>query len=157
MVPSSIPLSSLALPSVTVSPLLASRSAVPLTLCLLTITTPREVNLSLCSTDRVTITVLTHWNCTAGLDEASHFVWTDLLETDFFHLDNISKDTDWQVQNYSVTAQESRGPLGYVFSRDRPDNMPSKFALSCKDSHTDKFKDQLRSERCYPQSYPRRK
>ncbi|KAJ5046724.1 uncharacterized protein L3040_003956 [Drepanopeziza brunnea f. sp. 'multigermtubi'] len=50
--------------------------------------------------------------------DAIPFVWTDLLETDFFHLDSIARDTDWDVQNYSVTAQAARGPLGMRFLLD---------------------------------------
>ncbi|PBP27872.1 glycoside hydrolase, family 16 [Diplocarpon rosae] len=46
---------------------------------------------------------------------ATPFVWTDLLETDFLHLDDISKDTDWSLQNYSVSAQADRGPFGMRF------------------------------------------
>ncbi|KAK2627352.1 hypothetical protein QTJ16_003318 [Diplocarpon rosae] len=46
---------------------------------------------------------------------ATPFVWTDLLETDFLHLDEISKDTDWSLQNYSVSAQADRGPFGMRF------------------------------------------
>lgn len=47
-----------------------------------------------------------------NLAAATSHVWTDLLETDFLHLDDIAKDTDWQRQNYSVTAQSARGPFG---------------------------------------------
>ncbi|CAL3969131.1 unnamed protein product [Diplocarpon coronariae] len=46
---------------------------------------------------------------------ATPFVWTDLLETDFLHLDDISKDTDWSLQNYSVSAHADRGPYGMRF------------------------------------------
>lgn len=46
------------------------------------------------------------------LAKATPYVWTDVLETDFFHLDDITKDTDWQIQNYSVSAKAARGPFG---------------------------------------------
>ena len=39
-------------------------------------------------------------------------LYTDLLESDFLHLPNITKDTDWQPQNYTVTAANARGPYG---------------------------------------------
>ncbi len=37
---------------------------------------------------------------------------TDLLETDFLHLANITVDTDWQPQNYTVSPVDARGPYG---------------------------------------------
>jgi hypothetical protein len=40
------------------------------------------------------------------------YVFSDILETDFLHLDDVSQDTDWQVQEYNVTAKVSRGPYG---------------------------------------------
>ncbi|KAL9100923.1 MAG: hypothetical protein Q9163_003759 [Psora crenata] len=39
-------------------------------------------------------------------------LFTDLLETDFLHLANITRDTDWQPQNYTVTPALARGPYG---------------------------------------------
>ena len=39
-------------------------------------------------------------------------LYTDLLETDFLHLPNITTDTDWQPQNYTVTPAAARGPYG---------------------------------------------
>ena len=39
-------------------------------------------------------------------------LYTDLLETDFLHLANTTSDTDWQPQDYTVTAELSRGPYG---------------------------------------------
>ncbi|KAH7418932.1 glycoside hydrolase family 16 protein [Cadophora sp. MPI-SDFR-AT-0126] len=54
----------------------------------------------------------------ANLATATPYVWTDLLETDFLHLDDIAKDSDWQRQNYSVTAQAARGPYGMQFDSD---------------------------------------
>lgn len=38
--------------------------------------------------------------------------YTDLLETDFLHLKNISINTDWSSQNYTVTPAAARGPWG---------------------------------------------
>lgn len=40
------------------------------------------------------------------------YVFSDLLETDFLHLANISLNTDWRRQEYNVTAKASRGPYG---------------------------------------------
>lgn len=39
-------------------------------------------------------------------------LYTDLIETDFLHLANITDDTDWQPQNYTVTPELARGPYG---------------------------------------------
>ncbi|RDW94809.1 glycoside hydrolase family 16 protein [Coleophoma crateriformis] len=43
------------------------------------------------------------------------YVFTDLLESDFLHITNISLDTDWQPQSYNVTAEASRGAYGTGF------------------------------------------
>jgi len=45
---------------------------------------------------------------------ANTFVFTDLIESDFLHIKNVSLDTDWRRQNFSVTAEAARGPYGYV-------------------------------------------
>jgi hypothetical protein len=39
-------------------------------------------------------------------------IFTDILETDFLHLSNVSLDTDWVRQNYSVSAVKARGSYG---------------------------------------------
>jgi hypothetical protein len=39
-------------------------------------------------------------------------VFTDVIESDFFHLKNVEIDTDWSVQNYNVSAPAARGPYG---------------------------------------------
>lgn len=39
-------------------------------------------------------------------------LYTDLIETDFLHLQNITTDTDWDPQEYKVPADEARGPYG---------------------------------------------
>lgn len=39
-------------------------------------------------------------------------LYTDLIETDFLHLPNITTNTDWQAQNYTVTPELARGPYG---------------------------------------------
>lgn len=43
---------------------------------------------------------------------SSPVVFTDLIESDFLHIRNVAKDTDWRRQNYSVTAEAGRGPYG---------------------------------------------
>jgi hypothetical protein len=40
------------------------------------------------------------------------YIVTDLLESDFLHLANISLDTDWTRQGFNVTPAVSRGPYG---------------------------------------------
>ena len=39
-------------------------------------------------------------------------LYTDLIETDFLHLKNITTDTDWIPQNYTVSPELARGPYG---------------------------------------------
>ena len=39
-------------------------------------------------------------------------LYTDLIETDFLHLTNLTADTDWQPQNYTTTADASHSPYG---------------------------------------------
>lgn len=47
----------------------------------------------------------------AVIDGSTH-TFTDLLESDFLHLQNISLDTDWIRQNFTVTAVDARGLYG---------------------------------------------
>ncbi len=42
----------------------------------------------------------------------SDTVFTDMVETDFLHLTNITDAIDWQVQEYNVTRKNARGPFG---------------------------------------------
>jgi len=39
-------------------------------------------------------------------------LYTDILETDFLHLLNVTEDMDWQPQKYTVTPENARGPYG---------------------------------------------
>ena len=48
-------------------------------------------------------------------DSAVSYVFTDLIESDFLHIANISLDTDWRRQSYNVTAGAARGPYGENF------------------------------------------
>ena len=52
-----------------------------------------------------------HAACECGYKVAST-LYTELLETEFLHLPNITTDTDWQPQNYTVSSALSRGPYG---------------------------------------------
>ncbi|KAI4129088.1 MAG: hypothetical protein LQ347_003913, partial [Umbilicaria vellea] len=52
-----------------------------------------------------------HANCECGYT-VNATLYTDLLETDFLHLPNITLDTDWELQNYTVSAADARGPYG---------------------------------------------
>ena len=52
-----------------------------------------------------------HSECECGYTVNST-LYTDLLETDFLHLADITADTDWQPQNYTVTPELARGPYG---------------------------------------------
>ncbi|KAM3083755.1 hypothetical protein ACMFMF_001121 [Clarireedia jacksonii] len=49
-------------------------------------------------------------------NSAEPYVFTDLIESDFLHLPNITKDTDWRRQSFNKTAAEGRGPYGMNFN-----------------------------------------
>ena len=59
-------------------------------------------------------------NCECGYTAAigssslqtSSFLFTDIIESDFLHIANISLDTDWRRQNFTVTPEAGRGPYG---------------------------------------------
>ncbi|MCJ1305849.1 hypothetical protein MMC08_008666 [Hypocenomyce scalaris] len=57
------------------------------------------------------LTPLAHADCECGYTVSSA-LYTDLLETDFLHLPNITLDTDWEPQNYTVSPAAARGPYG---------------------------------------------
>jgi hypothetical protein len=60
-------------------------------------------------------------DCQCGYSLAinsSSYVFTDLLESDFIHLADISLDTDWSRQGYNVSATASRGQYGESFQTD---------------------------------------
>jgi len=42
----------------------------------------------------------------------SHAVFTDLLETDFLHLQDTTWASGWIVQEYNISSNVSRGPFG---------------------------------------------
>jgi hypothetical protein len=39
-------------------------------------------------------------------------VFTDLLETNWLHIKNVTLDTDWQPQEFTVSPGDSHGPYG---------------------------------------------
>lgn len=51
--------------------------------------------------------------------------FTDLIETDFAHLDNIATNTDWVRQAFNVTSEKDRGSYGEMYAvenmRTQPD------------------------------------
>ncbi|KAI9698659.1 MAG: hypothetical protein M1836_003769 [Candelina mexicana] len=53
-------------------------------------------------------------------------LFTDLIESDFLHIDNIKADTDWQLQAYNVSAADSRGPYGKLAEVDNVVSNPLK-------------------------------
>jgi hypothetical protein len=57
-------------------------------------------------------------DCQCGYSFAIHstsYVFTDILESDFLHLADISLDTDWSQQGYNVSATTARGSFGESF------------------------------------------
>jgi hypothetical protein len=54
-------------------------------------------------------------DCECGYSQlinGTSYVFTDLLESDFLHLANISLDTDWRRQGFNITPAVARGPYG---------------------------------------------
>ncbi len=50
---------------------------------------------------------------------ATNYLFTDIIETDFIHDQNIAVDTDWIRQLYNGSAVAVRGNYGYVVSNIR--------------------------------------
>lgn len=44
----------------------------------------------------------------------SQFTYTDLIESDFLHIRDVSLSTDWRRQSFMKTPAAGRGPYGYV-------------------------------------------
>jgi hypothetical protein len=40
------------------------------------------------------------------------YIFTDVIESDFFHIKNVEIDSDWSIQNYNISASAARGPYG---------------------------------------------
>lgn len=49
-------------------------------------------------------------------DDATQQVFTDLIETDFSKIPDVSENTDWARQAFNVTAQRARGGAGEMFA-----------------------------------------
>lgn len=49
-------------------------------------------------------------------NSAEPYIFTDLIESDFLHLPNITQDTDWRRQSFNKTAAEGRGPYGMNYN-----------------------------------------
>ncbi len=54
---------------------------------------------------------LTSAACECGYT-VNNTLYTELIESDFLHLTNITNNSDWQAQNYTVTSALARGPYG---------------------------------------------
>jgi hypothetical protein len=50
----------------------------------------------------------------ATIDGASH-VFTDLIESDFTRVSDISDDTDWRRQAFNMSSERARGEFGEMF------------------------------------------
>lgn len=49
-------------------------------------------------------------------DSVEPYIFTDLIESDFLHISNISLDTDWRRQQFNMSAAAGRGPYGMNYS-----------------------------------------
>ncbi|EPE06072.1 glycoside hydrolase family 16 protein [Ophiostoma piceae UAMH 11346] len=56
-------------------------------------------------------------------------LFTDLIETDFAHLDDIATNTDWVRQAFNVTADKARGSYGEMY---QADNMRTAVSTNAK-------------------------
>lgn len=57
------------------------------------------------------LATLVRSNCECGYT-VNGTLYTDLIESDFLHLNNITNNTDWLPQKYSTSAAVARGPFG---------------------------------------------
>jgi len=60
-------------------------------------------------------------NCECGYtslvgNDTAPYLFTDVIESDFLHRHNITLDTDWKPQNFTVSAAAGRGPYGMNFT-----------------------------------------
>ncbi|KAI9649014.1 hypothetical protein NHQ30_001580 [Ciborinia camelliae] len=49
-------------------------------------------------------------------DSVEPYIFTDLIESDFLHLSNVTLDTDWRRQQFNMSAAAGRGPYGMNYS-----------------------------------------
>lgn len=54
----------------------------------------------------------------SSIISSASYIFTDLIETDFLHLDDVVKNSDWVRQDYNVTAEAGRGNYGMDFTID---------------------------------------
>jgi hypothetical protein len=57
------------------------------------------------------------YSAAIGSSDATH-LFTDLIETDFTKLTNVSWNTDWQRQAFNVSAEDARGTYGEMTAVD---------------------------------------
>lgn len=69
----------------------------------------RRVAFSVCCLPLLHTLVRADCECGYTVDSV---LYTDLLETDFQHVKDISTNTDWAPQEYTVDAALARGPYG---------------------------------------------
>lgn len=59
-------------------------------------------------------------------DTPQQFVFTDLIETNFSNISDVSKNTDWARQAFNTTAQAARGTYGEMFAVDNVETQDEK-------------------------------
>lgn len=51
-------------------------------------------------------------------DAQQRYVFTDLIETNFANISDVSRNTDWVRQAFNTTASTARGPYGQMYAVD---------------------------------------
>ena len=61
------------------------------------------------------LTVIGDCECgyTSTVDNST-FTFSDVIESDFLHIRDVSLDPDWRRQNFSVTAEAGRGTFSKI-------------------------------------------
>ncbi|KAF7881549.1 uncharacterized protein EAF02_006237 [Botrytis sinoallii] len=57
-------------------------------------------------------------------DSAEPYIFTDLIESDFLHIPNITLDTDWRRQQFNRRLAAGRGPYGMNYSTEQVTSNP---------------------------------
>ncbi|KAF7955800.1 hypothetical protein EAE96_004723 [Botrytis aclada] len=57
-------------------------------------------------------------------DSVEPYIFTDLIESDFLHIPNITFDTDWRRQQFNMSADAGRGPYGMNYSIEQVTSNP---------------------------------
>jgi hypothetical protein len=76
------------------------------------------------------------FSSTVGLSSTTH-VFTDLIESDFTKLGDVSWNTDWQRQAFNVSAQDARGKYGESMDVDNVAVRGGGLALTVRSTTTD--------------------